>query len=409
MTHMTKHQDEDLIHPTTKKRPRPFVLYSRVSTKDQVKGISLDAQQHLLNNYVDQAGGVIFDAFQDVASAYGPKASKRLGLLASISKCRATGAGLLVSKVDRFSRNVSILEDLDLSGVRIVSVAEGIVGKKRLRFLIEAAQNESAEAARNTSEALAKRKAAGKRLGNTKNLSEAQRLGTEAVKQRKMVKVRDLSIFIESRPDIIDMTWQARVKLLNRSGHHNCGNKLGFSPVPWVGDALRKPFKEALELLEAKRAQTVSFLVGDIIDKAQSAVAAAGGATAPTASSCTVTAVPIKIESQGALQSLSAPVYTTSAPVIDIATFQPVSFPTLTAIRPSFARRPLRSDEKIWLLSIMHNRGLSTKAVMDELSLPRRDCSLWMSVSQGTNISEDMLERLSGWFSANANHILEVA
>jgi DNA invertase Pin-like site-specific DNA recombinase len=81
MTDMTKHYAEDFLHQTTTTRPRPFVLYSQVSTKVQVKGISLDAQQHMLNSYVDQTGGVILDVFQDVASAYGPKASTRRSLL----------------------------------------------------------------------------------------------------------------------------------------------------------------------------------------------------------------------------------------------------------------------------------------------------------------------------------------
>ena len=120
-------------------------------------------------------------------------------------------------------------------------------------------------------------------------------------------------------------------------------------------------------------------------------------------------ASPVRVESQGTLQSLSAPASTTSAPVTDIATFRPAASQAPTAIRPSFERRPLTSDEKNWLLSIMHKRGMSTTAVMDELGLPRRDYSLWMALRQGTKVSGEMLERLSKWLDANVALIPEVA
>jgi len=381
-----------------------------VESKGQVDGISLEAQQTTLQAYVEQHVGVVVGVFQDVASGYGRKASNRKGLLDAISKCRAAGSELLVTKVDRFSRNVSILTDLDLSGLKIVSVAEGIVGKKRLRSLIWSAHGESVESSRRNREALAKRKAAGKPLGNPNIRRDAQRLGTDAVKQRKMAKVHDLSIFIEKRPDIIGLTWQGRVKLLNASGHHNTGNKLGLPSVYWVKGSLRKPFTEALELLEKKRAQTVPFPGGDIAARTQSAGATAGQATTTTSRSGTHTASPVGIESQGALKSPSAPSSTTSAPVTDIATFRPVTSQSpLTATRPNFERRPLTSDEKKWLLNIMHKREMSTKDVMDDLGLAPLNTSVWTSVHHGTRVSPDILERLNHWFAVNARHIKKVA
>jgi DNA invertase Pin-like site-specific DNA recombinase len=406
---MTNYNEEDLTAQTTNDCPRAFVQYIRVSTKKQMKGISLDAQQHTLNTYVEQKGGMLLEIFQDVCSAYDPNSSKRPGLQAAISKCRATGADLLVIKVDRFSRNVSILEDLDLSGIRIVSVAEGIVGKDRLRSLIQSAQNESAEASRNSKDALAKRKAAGKRLGNTKNLSEAQQLGTQAVKNRKANKISELSGFIATHPEILVMTWQARVELLNASGHANIGNTIGPLPAPWSRGSLRKPFKEALNLLTTKPAPIVSSPVPrqpDHTDRVATPVVALRASVKPSG---ITTAGPGKIESQGALQSLPGLTTAASAPVIEIAAARPVTLVPPVTVGPIFERRPLTSQEKNWLFSIMQNRGLSNSQVMDELGMPRLNGSLWMSVSQGTNVSEEMLGRLSGWFQTNAGHIQEVA
>jgi hypothetical protein len=197
--------------------------------------------------------------------------------------------------------------------------------------------------------------------------------------------------------------------LLNSSGHLNCGNKLGFTPVPWVRNSLRKPFKEALEYLNAPRAQPVSVPVGDFADKAQNAAAAVGGATAQTACPSTLTAGPIKIGSQGAPQSLSAPTHSAPAHIADLAAARPVTLVPPVTVRPIFERRPLTSDEKNWLLSIMRKRALPKMDVMDELVLPRLNTSIWMSVHQGATVSPDILERLSNWFAANAGHIQKVA
>jgi len=277
------------------KRPRPFVLYARVSTKTQTDGISLDAQQSTLQTHVEQLDGVVLGIFQDVASAYGENASHRKGLRDAISKCRATGSELLVTKVDRFSRNVSILTDLDLSGVKIVSIAEGIVGKKRLRSLIKSAQGESAAASLRNREAMAKRKAAGKSLGNPNIRRDAQWLGTAAIKLRKFVKVNELSVFIEKHPEILDMTWQERVDLLNRSGHLN----LGSASVPWVKSSLRKPFKEAFERLTFRQSTAPSISTSGGLASLPQPAALTGGSAASTSSLKASTAQPPEAESHG--------------------------------------------------------------------------------------------------------------
>lgn len=57
------------------------------------------------------------------------------------------------------------------------------------------------------------------------------------------------------------MTWRARADLLNTAGHANIGNTSSPLPVPWSRESLRKPFKEALNLLHAKRAPIIPFPV----------------------------------------------------------------------------------------------------------------------------------------------------
>lgn len=399
MTHVTTN---NLSLPTgqrTTKRPRRFVLYTRISTKEQADGISLDAQRSTLQTYVEQHGGIALAVYQDVESAYGPKASHRKGLREAIAKCRATGADLLVIKIDRFSRNVSILTDLDLSGVKIVSVAEGPVGKKRLKSLIKSAHRESDEASRRSKEVLARKKAAGKSLGNPNIRSDAQQAGTVAVKLRKTVKLHDLSVFIEKHPEILDMTWQERVDLLNSSGHLN----LGSVSKPWGKNSLRKPFKEAVELLALGRFPLVCSSSAGGPNNVLHVAARAGRAATPPSTSDSTMAEPAKAESQGASQGLSATSSTAASSGSKITTLSPVS-----AATPVFNRRPLTEAEKALLFRIVAKRKVERKIVMDELGLPRLNGSLWMAVRQGTTVSEDMLERLARWFDTHEG-VLSVA
>jgi DNA invertase Pin-like site-specific DNA recombinase len=382
------------------KRPRRCVLYQRISTKGQTDGISLDAQQSTLQTHVEQLGGMVLDTFQDVASAYGPKASHRKGLLDAISKCRATGAELLVTKVDRFSRNVSILTDLDLSGLKITSVAEGRIGKQRLRSLITSAQRESAEASRRSKEVLAKKKTAGKPLGNPNIRRDAQRAGTDAVKQRRKAKILDLSVFIENHPEILAMTWQERGSLLNSFGHLNPGSV----SVPWTKSALRKPFKDAVELLALGRSPLVCGASSGGSKNVLRVAGPAGVATTPPSTLQPTTAEPFKAESQGASQGMPATSSTGLSSGSKIAILSPAS-----AATPALSRRPLTEAEKALLLQIIAKRKVATKTVMDELGLPRLNGSLWMAVHQGTTVSEDMLERLVNWFDTQIGVLLAAA
>lgn len=196
---------------------------------------------------------------------------------------------------------------------------------------------------------------------------------------------------------------------LNSSGHHNSGNKVGLDPIPWGRNLLSKPFKETIEILETKWAQTWSFPIGDLAAKAQSMEATARGVTMSTARAGVDAADQIVIESQSAPQSLPGLATAAPAPVIEIGATRPVILVPPVTVQPIVERHPLTAEEKNWLLDIMQKRALSTKDVMDELGLPRLNTSIWMSVHQGVTVSTDVLKRLTHWFDANAVHIEEVA
>jgi hypothetical protein len=206
------------------------------------------------------------------------------------------------------------------------------------------------------------------------------------------VKVHDLSVFVEKHPEIIDMTWQSRADLLNKSGHLNPGS----ASKPWAKSSLRKPFTAAVELLALGRSPVASIPPSGGSESALQPAAPTGGSTTLPSSLKAGTARPLKAESQGTSQSLPAASSTVLSSGSNIAALSPVSTAT-----PVLGRRALTEAEKAMLLGIIDKRKVATKTVMDELGLQRQNCSLWMAVHQGTTVTEDMLERLANWFDVH--------
>jgi len=87
-----------------------YIAYRRVSTKGQGEsGLGLEAQDRDIALYLDsyaQPDSAVIATFTDVASG---TANNRPELAKALDMARATGATLLVAKLDRLSRKVSFL------------------------------------------------------------------------------------------------------------------------------------------------------------------------------------------------------------------------------------------------------------------------------------------------------------
>ncbi len=125
------------------------LLYARVSTREQAENeLSIPAQVRLMERYASEHGWQIADIFKDVASARLLK--ERPGLMALLHRVRhdRSVTGVVVHKIDRFSRNTFnylVLKGKLLSaGVRIHSVVESIDSSPMGEFMehIMAAQAE---------------------------------------------------------------------------------------------------------------------------------------------------------------------------------------------------------------------------------------------------------------------------
>ncbi|MEM7728185.1 MAG: recombinase family protein [Pseudomonadota bacterium] len=162
---------------------KQYVVYTRVSTKDQGRsGLGLEAQRRdidlFLANYSPEPWEIVAD-FKDVVSG---ASSDRPQLEAAIEKAKATGAELLVSKLDRLSRKVSfiaaLMEEKKLN-LRVATMPQA--DKFQLHIYAALAEQERDFISTRTKAALQAAKKRGTKLGG---LRDATGRRNEAVKAR---------------------------------------------------------------------------------------------------------------------------------------------------------------------------------------------------------------------------------
>lgn len=150
---------------------RQFVIYTRVSAEDQGRsGLGLEAQERdiqvYLNTYADQPYDVV-GRFCDVQSG---KDDRRPELTQAIELAKATGAELLVSKVDRLSRRVSFIASLmDEKALKIRVAQMPNADKFQLHIYAALAEQERDFISARTKAALQVAKERGVKLGGLRD------------------------------------------------------------------------------------------------------------------------------------------------------------------------------------------------------------------------------------------------
>ena len=87
--------------------PRTFIAYVRVSTERQGRsGLGLEAQQAAIHAFLRAGDRLLAPAYVEVESG---KRTDRPELEKALARCRATGATLLIAKLDRLSRDAHFL------------------------------------------------------------------------------------------------------------------------------------------------------------------------------------------------------------------------------------------------------------------------------------------------------------
>lgn len=87
---------------------RKYITYLRVSTARQGRiGLGLEAQRQNIRQFVASRGGRI--ASPEYFEIETGRMTQRPEFGRALARCRATGATLVVAKLDRLSRNASFL------------------------------------------------------------------------------------------------------------------------------------------------------------------------------------------------------------------------------------------------------------------------------------------------------------
>jgi DNA invertase Pin-like site-specific DNA recombinase len=154
------------------------VAYLRVSTQQQHRsGLGIEAQRQAIARFAEAEGIRIIAEFVEAETGKGVDAfDRRPQLAAALAAARSAKCAVLVSKLDRLSRDVAFVSGLMAQRVPFI-VAE--LGRDADPFMLHlyAALAEKER----TKAALAAKKVQGASLGNPKNLAAAGSIGRQAL------------------------------------------------------------------------------------------------------------------------------------------------------------------------------------------------------------------------------------
>jgi DNA invertase Pin-like site-specific DNA recombinase len=149
--------------------PTPIISYIRVSTDKQSKsGLGLEAQRDAIARFALGEALEIAGEFIEVETGKGADAlEKRPQLAAALRKAKQTKAPIVVSKLDRLSRDVHFISGLMTKRVPFIVAALGKnVDPFMLHIYAALAEKERSMISERTKDALARAKQRGVVLGN---------------------------------------------------------------------------------------------------------------------------------------------------------------------------------------------------------------------------------------------------
>ena len=172
--------------------------YCRVSTTEQGKsGLGLEAQKAAIEAFAQLEGFVVSTYFTEVQSGkrISDTLNERPQLQAALAMGKTQKLPILVSRLDRLSRDVHFLSGLMVQKVEFVSCDLGLdVEPFMLHIFAALAEKERAMISQRTEAALAALKARGVKLGNPRPREAALR-GGEATRalwaQRRALAQKD--------------------------------------------------------------------------------------------------------------------------------------------------------------------------------------------------------------------------
>jgi DNA invertase Pin-like site-specific DNA recombinase len=159
------------------------IAYYRVSTQRQGRsGLGLEAQRTAAARFAESEGITIAGEFTEVETGKGADAlDRRPQLAAALATARKEKCPVLVTKLDRLSRDVAFIAGLMAQRVPFIVAELGADADPFMLHLYAAlAEKERRQISERTRAALAARKERGTKLGNPRNAGDAAALGRQA-------------------------------------------------------------------------------------------------------------------------------------------------------------------------------------------------------------------------------------
>jgi len=156
------------------------VAYLRVSTQRQQRsGLGIEAQRAAIERFAASEGLTLISEYVEAETGKGADAlDRRPQLAAALAAARAAKCVVVVSKLDRLSRDVAFVAGLMAQRVPFIVAELGRDADPFMLHLFAAlAEKERRLISERTRAALQAKKAAGARLGNQVNLTEAGSIG----------------------------------------------------------------------------------------------------------------------------------------------------------------------------------------------------------------------------------------
>jgi DNA invertase Pin-like site-specific DNA recombinase len=180
-----------------------YVCYYRVSTARQGKsGLGLDAQRAAVATYLNGGNWQIVEEFTEIESG---KNSDRPALDKALAAARLHRAALVVSKMDRLTRNVAFLSRLLEAGVDVrfadLPQIEGATGKFMVQMMVSVAELEAGMISKRTKDALAQAKKRGVKLGGWRGVAPTAKMvarSTAVLQARADGRAADIAPTIKS-------------------------------------------------------------------------------------------------------------------------------------------------------------------------------------------------------------------
>ena len=155
-----------------------FVSYLRVSTQKQGQsGLGLDAQRKTVEDYLNGGNWTVIEEMVEIESG---KNNRRPKLIEAIALCKASGATLIVAKIDRLTRDAAFLLNLKDAGIEFIAADMPEANRLTIGIMALVAEQEREAISQRTKAALAAAKARGIQLGAYRGNKFVGRVGTTA-------------------------------------------------------------------------------------------------------------------------------------------------------------------------------------------------------------------------------------